>query len=191
MPPAPAWKTLVASLMTDQIEINKLKVDLNSSDKDVASKAADRLAKIGGHDIVDYFISLLDNESLRNLASIALHDIADNRALEPLLKAINKPENRRYNGTMVYALQNLDCSEKLVDLFDLLFYHDYEVKMGVVPILTEQPFNFTDNDLEIINQKWVDLQKNPQKCVDFEKMKNDLAYYVDGFLNYKDNKTSH
>lgn len=169
-------------------EIETLKERLFSSDRKTAVAASDRLAEIGGVEITDYLISLLlSNDShIRNMASITLHTLGDSRAVGPLFNAIQKPENQHYNGTMVFALQTLDCSKRLVDLFDLLFYGDYEVKMGVAPILQEQTFDFTEYDLIDIRNKWSDLQMSPEKCPGFDNCKEEIEEYVNAFICYLD-----
>src|SRR5690554_2379648 len=98
--------------MTDDklnIEFEKLKQDVFSDDWELVKSSADRLGQIGGDEVVDFLISLiaLDNSGIRNRAALALEDIKDNRALEPLLTAIFKKENHNYNGTMVFALESL------------------------------------------------------------------------------------
>jgi len=78
--------------------------------------------------VVDFLISILssDNSDIRNRAALALENIKDNRALEPLLAAIFIKENHNYNGTMVFALEPLDCSKKLKEIFKILFFETYE-----------------------------------------------------------------
>ena len=82
-----------------KIEIEKLKKDVFSDDWELVKSSANRLGEIGGDDVVDFLISLisLDDSSIRNRAALALEQIKDNRALEPLLTAIFKKENHNYN----------------------------------------------------------------------------------------------
>ena len=92
-------------------ELNKLKADIFSIDFRVSKNAAETLGRIGGTDVLEFLIALLELEDpgIRNLAALALEDIKDNKALDPLLRAIFKKENHNKNGTMVFALQALDC----------------------------------------------------------------------------------
>ena len=173
--------------MTHQNKIQQLKTDLYSDDHRTSLLASDELVKIGGQDIVDFFISLLDQDKskMRNIAALGLHDIADNQALTPLLKAINKPSNKNSNGTMAYALESLDCSEKLNEIFDLLFYGDAEVKMAATSILNNQDFHFTSDDLNKIEVKWNDLKRHPDKSQFFDEYKDTIEYFIDIYLNNK------
>ena len=79
-------------------EIETLKNDILSDNWEVVKTSADRLGQIGGDEVVDFLISLLalENSGIRNRAALALSDIKDNRALEPLLTAIFKKENYNY-----------------------------------------------------------------------------------------------
>jgi HEAT repeat protein len=46
----------------------------------------------------------------RNRAAIRLMDCGDAAAIEPLIRAIERPENRSARGTLVYPLSEFDCS---------------------------------------------------------------------------------
>jgi len=107
-------------------------------------------------------INLLESEnpSTRNTSALKLRVLKDNRAIEPLLKAIFKVENKEDNGTLVYALQTLDCKHKLVELFKVLFYQGYEAKVMAHQILDEQIFEFTKNDLLEIRKMWKAINQN-------------------------------
>ena len=163
--------------------IARLKNDLYSGNKDKALKASDQLAEIGGEEVIEFFISLLDqdNARLRDLAALGLREIADNQALDPLLKAINKSENKNYNGTMAYALENLDCSSRFPEIFELLFYGNAEVKMAATTILEEQKFYFTKQDLVGIQSKWHEIKNNPDKCSYCKDYKRDIEKLLDKF----------
>ena len=159
----------------------RLKNDLFSDNKDKALKASDQLAEIGGKEVIEFFISLLDQdkERLRDLAALGLREIADNQALDPLLKAINKSENQNYNGTMAYALESLDCSRRLPEIFELLFNGNAEVKMAATTILEEQEFYFTKQDLLDIQSKWHEIKNNPDKYSFYK----DYGRYIEKLLD--------
>jgi len=163
-----------------------LKTDFFSANFAIASAAADRLGEIGGNEVVDFLIFVLKSEDAlqRNSAALALRDIGDNRAAEPLWQAIQQPLNQNKRGTLVYALEKLDCSHKLGALFDLLFYGSYEVRMYAGTILDEQIFEFSETDLHTIQRKWDDLQQQPEKCPDFDACKDDIRHFVEGFTSY-------
>jgi len=144
--------------ITMKSDIEKWKIELQSKDWEIVSVAAENLAKRGGDIGFDILINSLESEDvgLRNRVALALRKKKDNGAVDPLLKAILSPENRDYNGTMVYALQILNCQYKLVELFQILFYESYESKMMAYMILEEQIFEFSQADLFEIQKMWQD-----------------------------------
>ncbi|MGB4775110.1 MAG: HEAT repeat domain-containing protein [Daejeonella sp.] len=169
-------------------ETDQLKKDIFSDDWDLIKSAAGRLIEIGGDEIVDFFISLLalDNPNIRNMAALALHDLKDNRAVEPLLKAIFKQENHQKNGTMVYALEELDCSTKLKEIFQILFYQTWESKQSAYSILSSQVFTFISDDLLEIKNSWDDIKSYPEKCPGYDDVKTRemIQNAVEGYMEY-------
>lgn len=168
------------------MDLTTLKTEFLSSDWTIAEPALDKLVSIGGDEVFEFLISFLSGTDvlLRNRASIALHDLEDNRAVEHLMQAITKKENENYRGTMVYALDTLNCSHLLVEMFDLLFYGNAEVKMGAISILDGQIFEFDSDDLHTIKAKWDDVQQHPELCPDYIEHKEDIQHTVDGFMAY-------
>jgi HEAT repeat protein len=172
--------------MTEREEIEVLKRTALSEDWEAAIKAGERLGEIRGENVFQFLISLLASKrsEIRNLAALRLRDLKDSRAVEPLLMAINKKENFNYNGTMAYALETLDCSQKLKELFELLFYQDYEVKVSAMNVLNRQIFEFDKDDLVEIKTMWEDCKVNHEKCPEFEGCKDDIQDFVDYFMTY-------
>lgn len=144
-------------------EIVRLKTDIFSDDWEKMKEATNRLFEIGGQANIDFLIGLLDhqNSGIRNAVSLTFRKNKFNDALEPILKSIIKKEYKGYTGTMVYALENLDCSKKLRELFDILFEaNSYEVQNHVLKVLDNQVFEFTSNDILLIKDKWDKLKDN-------------------------------
>jgi hypothetical protein len=171
-----------------KIEIEKLKKDIFSDNWELALSSADRLGKIGNDEEIDFLISLLlsDKSSMRNLAALGLRDNKIDRAIDPLLKAIFIKENYNNNGTMVYALELLDCSKKLVEIFKILFYQGFEAKLHSYSILSEQTFEFANQDLKEIKRMWEDCQLHPEKCplYDNDETREMMQDAVEGYLLY-------
>lgn len=170
------------------MEIEDLKRGIVSEDYENAKKSAENLVKIGGDGVLEFLIGLLElaKPEIRNRAALALREIENNRAIEPLLKSILKPENKNYNGTMVYALQKLDCKYKLVEIFKILFSQGYEAKIGAYSILDRQVFEFSRDDLKEIQEMWKDYNLNPEKGEGFDNEKTKLMMQeaYDGFMEY-------
>ena len=169
-------------------EIAQLKRNVFSEDRQLVKLSVDRLLELVGKDGLDFLISLLalDNPYLRDIAALALADIKDNRVLDPLLSAIFKTENHNFNGTLVFALQSFDCSQKLKDIFKILFYQDYESKIGAYTILSDQIFKFKQEDLLEIGQMWRDCKKNSNDCPCFDDIdcRQMMQNAIDRFLQY-------
>ncbi len=167
-------------------DIEQLKKNIFSDDWELVKKSADKLGDLGGDDITDFLISLLDldDSGIRNRAALALEQIKDNKAIEPLFKSIFK--NHNYNGTMVFALESLDCSKHLKDIFKILFFESYEAKMSAMAILDTQIFEFTSQDLMDIKEMWENCKLHPEKCPEIgnEEVRKEMQDSLDGFMEY-------
>ncbi len=104
-------------------------------------------------------ILLSKQPKVRNRAALIIRKIADNQAIMPLLSAIFKKRNRNYNGTLVYALQVLDCSNYLKEIFKILFFEGFEAKHMAYSILCDQEFVFTKTDLIAIQKMYREYEK--------------------------------
>ena len=184
-------------LMTREQEIQQLKSDLFTADKwDKRKASSSRLFKIGGQENMDYLIELLNQENslVRNAIAMTFMDNKFNEALEPLLISINRADYVKTRGTMVYALKAFDCSQKLRELFDILFgaTKNWEVQSGILTILEEQEFEFSMEDLLHIKQKWEGLKSNWNELNGVDKdnlqkyeIDEDLVQnFVDGYMAY-------
>ncbi|WP_218058541.1 HEAT repeat domain-containing protein [Allomuricauda sp. CP2A] len=169
-------------------EIEKLKSNMFSSDWNLVKESARQLGELGGEEITDFLITLLDqsDSSIRDRAALALEEIRDNRAVEPLLRAIFKKENEGYTGTMVFALESHDCSKHLTEIFRIMFYQAYECKMSAIAILDTQIFEFTKEDLMEIKDMWQKCLRNPESCpeIENEEVKKEMEESVNGYLEY-------
>lgn len=74
----------------------------------------------------------------RNAAAIALMDLGDPRAMEPLIQAIELPQNRHARGTLVYALSAFDCIGRFAQLFSWALQGGYEASGEALTIIREQ-----------------------------------------------------
>ncbi len=152
--------------------IAQLKEDMLYGEFERMQESAKKLIEIGGPEISNLFISLLESENpaVRNIAALCLADMKEQRAVGPLLKSIFVKENLDANGTLVYALQFLDFSKRIKELFKILFYCDYEPKLSAFDILSEQIFEFSQQDIYEIFEMWEDCKRNPQKCPHYNNL---------------------
>jgi hypothetical protein len=162
-------------------EIEVLKSNMLSDDSMLIREASNILGQIGGRQIVEFLIPLLDSQDpyLRNRAALALHDIKDDNAVQPLIEAILKFGNQQEdNSTLVFALQSLDCSHELTNIFKILFYGKYSEKLEAYAILRERKFNYDTADIEKIQQMWLECNAEPDKCPDYNDVKDDIQELV-------------
>jgi hypothetical protein len=169
-------------------QIEQAKKDLLSADGEIRLRASDFLSTLKNKEVTAFLISLLDSTDpdIYSIAAYTLRDIADNEALEPLMKAIFKKENLNYNGTLVFALQTLNCSHKFKELFEILFYHGYESKILAYQILGGQEFEFKRGELQDILAEWEDIKIHPDKCLFYEDSKEMIQKTIDGYAGYLD-----
>jgi len=165
-----------------------LKKEIFSDNYAIALSASKKLTEISGDDIYYFLIELLGSKdpSIRNLGALALRKRADNRAILPLLNVIFKSSNKAYSGTLVYALQKLDCKEKLVEIFKILFYHEYESKLCAYNILDKQIFEFTRADLMSIQTMWLECQGPSSSAIGFDDIETKAMMHdaYEGFMDY-------
>ena len=79
---------------------------------------------------VDFLIELLNtttNNFLINASALALSDIGDNKAVEPLISLLRHPKTLGNRGTILYALEAFDCAEYSELIVELLFSDNFEV----------------------------------------------------------------
>ena len=90
-----------------KVDIEQLKKYIFSDDQRLVKAARDRLGEIGGDEVVEFLIPLLesDDPGIRDTAAQALSDIKDSRAVDPLIAAILKDVSSEDNDTLVFALE--------------------------------------------------------------------------------------
>ena len=170
------------------LELEKLKQRILTGTPSEQMEVVDELVALNNKGAAELFIELLESTDpqVRNSVALGIYELKPQTALEPLLTAIFRPENHNYNGTLVYALEQLDCTNKLKDVFRILFYESYEAKMSAYAILDKQTFEFSRTDILEIKAMWEDLLANPEKCYGFDEgdTKAMIKDSVDGFVGY-------
>ena len=183
--------------------LKQLKLAVFSADWNEAQNACDRLFHFGGRfnktgrrKCRRLLIELLDQENsrARNAVAMTFRINRFNAAVGPLFRAITKPENSRYRGTLVYALEKLNCRHHLGELFRILFgaAGNWEVQASTLNILEEQTFEFTRNELQTIAEGWNAIQNdwNRLNTIDESNIRETnfnrtlIQRLVDGYLAY-------
>ena len=98
---------------------------------------------------VKYIIEQLNSRdtSTRYIASLMIIQYEINDAAEMLIKRILDADTLNSNGTVTFALEELDCKHHLVEVFEILATQSYESKCHAYNILSAQEFIFTKDDL--------------------------------------------
>jgi HEAT repeat protein len=135
----------------NQLNLERLKFKLHHSEWRETLSAADELGAASSSLADTILIEGLSSTSprVRNASAIAIKDNETKNALPALVKAISKPENINSRGTLVSALEAMDCSELFMFLFRLALDANYECKMGATDVLAEQEFYIDDNDIAL------------------------------------------
>jgi hypothetical protein len=79
-----------------------------------------------------------DDPIERNALSIELSDTHDPRVFDVLVRLIQRPQLENNRGTLVYCLENYDCSPIADLLIELSETGNLEVRMQADMILKEQ-----------------------------------------------------
>lgn len=132
---------------------------------------------------IDLIINKLDSNdsSIRYIASHLILTFKIEKAKHKLIERILAKQTFNNNGTMTYALYHLNCKSNLVDVFRIPATQSYESKMHAYAILSEQEFEFSNDDLSEIKSIW-----NNTKSQELEKETLEMiedAY--NGFMAYK------
>ncbi|WP_102275557.1 HEAT repeat domain-containing protein [Cytobacillus massiliigabonensis] len=95
--------------------------------------AIDLIEEIGNNKNIEAVRPLIhhllttDNKNLRNAIAIALSDIGNSEAIEPLIYMLKSPNTVGSKGTLLYALENFNCGPFAELIVDLLFDDSFEV----------------------------------------------------------------
>lgn len=158
-----------------------LKIEFFSDNIDLKWKAQEELVKMGTEEVVQFLLPLLQDTKveIRDLAGLALGEIGDNRAFEPLLKEIKKPINKNNCGSLVHALTGLDCSGLFLFLVNLALYGNYEVQSHALSILKAQFFDVTKGEIANARKMIEQYLELEEQCQDYELLIDELNEYID------------
>ncbi|WP_066272520.1 hypothetical protein [Blastomonas sp. CCH3-E3] len=83
-------------------------------------------------------LEVTDSHLERNSLALELSDTRDSRVFQRLVELIRRPELVNNRGTLVYCLENYDCSSIVDLLVELAETGNFEVSAGAETILDEQ-----------------------------------------------------
>ncbi len=153
-----------------------LKADMLGMDPLRSMLASDILGTDAGEEGVQFLIERLksSNMRIRYLAATGIYEGKCQQALEPLLDAIFDPANEGTTDTLAFALKALDCTGEFLRVFDILFHHHYAAKLAALTVLREQEFKVTDDEREVLREKWSAILGDPSLCPEFEYARVDI-----------------
>lgn len=94
-------------------------------------------------EFVQYFIDKLSKYQMpednlkRNTVVLVLAELKCNEAVPVIIDLIQKEAESSYIGTLVYALQDLECAEYLEKIDNLLYKGNYEVRRNMLDLLEQ------------------------------------------------------
>jgi len=153
-------------LMKNELTYNEIESLFNHhSDWDNDLILSKNLSSVDKIESTELIISKLnsDDTSIRYIASHMILIFKLESAKQKLIERILNIDTFNSNGTMTYALQHLDCKSNLVDVFKILTTQSYESKMHAYAILSEQEFEFSEEDLNQLTTIWNQVKSEQTK----------------------------
>ncbi len=135
--------------------LKTLKDELYSSDWEISLNASDKLSEIYTPESIEILTDALQSSDnfIRNSGALGIRELKNQEAYKILLKRILELGPNEKIGTLVYSLEYADCKRNLDDLIELFLKGNYEVRMGLNEIFTEQTFELTNEELKNIQLK--------------------------------------
>lgn len=109
------------SILEEKINNNSFDEAINIINNIGSNKYKDAVPLLIKH------LKITNNNILRNAIAIALSDIGEVEAIEPLISMIKNPKTKGDRGTLVYALGAFDYSPYIELLVDLIKGENFEV----------------------------------------------------------------
>jgi hypothetical protein len=142
-----------------------------------AFKFADQLAKIGGQEVLQALVPLLDSDDIQcsSLAARALSKMNDNdEALDPLLDAIHDKKNKNQNGALVESLEGFDLSSKFVDILRIYLFGNFKASTFAKEYLDYVEFDITPRVIKKAEKHWNHYTNNSKQDEEFELKKEEV-----------------
>jgi hypothetical protein len=141
---------------------------LQSSNPELVIEAAHALGDLGDERAVPILIELLQTTTdpdIRDAAAVGLRELGDQSALHPLVSLINDPKTEGNRGTLVYALEGLDCASVIPLLVDLVINSNFEVSHQAFTVIDSIDSEVDEGILNLCIQKVQDaLSENEEKA---------------------------
>lgn len=110
----------------------------------------------------------------RNTIATVLGDLKCNEAISAMIELINKPENRMCVGSLIYALEGLDCEHEIKNIIHVLFDGNYEAQYNTYSLLEQKVNSMSQEDkcacITFVKQERDKLQEKLDFITDIEEM---------------------
>ncbi|MFZ4414768.1 MAG: HEAT repeat domain-containing protein, partial [Bacteroidales bacterium] len=105
-----------------KIDINKIISDAESNNVDIARAAIFKIGRLGIVDAKPLLKELIysKNQWIRDAAAISLGDLEAHEVVPEIMDLINNPNNKDNNGSLIYALRNLEVKDFFLGFIKLL-----------------------------------------------------------------------
>ena len=123
------------------------------------------------------------DSSIRYIASLMIVRFDIQGAVDPLIGRILDKDTKNSNGTMTFALEDLNCGNHLVRIFEILATQSYESKCHAYNILSEQEFVFTEEDIHEMNRILNNAEQNQEENQIFDN--ETLEMIKDGYEGFE------
>ena len=121
-----------------------------------------------------------DEVCYRNTIAIILGDLGCDEAIDVLVELILDPRNKNCRGTLIYALEGLNCEHKLIQLMRILADGNYEVKWSMYALLSQKRELMSETDkLSCINILREEMQRLEETLGCMEDILYNIFMYED------------
>ena len=101
--------------------------------------------------ITNYLLELINktnNPLIRNTIALIFMDLKFNNAVPIIISLINNPKNKGVTGTLIYALEDLNCANFIKEIIHILFDGSYESKFNLYLLLKKKICDMNNDDIE-------------------------------------------
>lgn len=169
------------------MDLNILKDQIKNSKIEKAISTIEEIGKNKYKEAVPLLIDYLgstDNHIIRNAIAIALSDIGDPRAVEPIVNMLKNPITIGHRGTLLYALEPFNYSDYIELLTEFLIDDNFEVSRQSLSLIESIT---TDIPSKVIQESITKIESEIEKLRDkinfltesikvLNKLKNNNTY---------------
>ncbi|PSL30915.1 hypothetical protein [Chitinophaga ginsengisoli] len=136
---------------------------------------AENLSEENKEELLRFFV-VAEDHTIRNQIAFILSDVKYNRAIPFIIEKINDKKLAHHNGSLVYALENLDVKDSFIEVVNMVCemeyeprYQAYEILRKYAPEISEE---VREKALAILEVRRILLEitatdKGPDSALDF------------------------